>query len=95
MRRTSGTPPCLRASRVSPGPRAPALLWRRAPVLCCLATCSTDGGLACFVAASIGPGPGMVGVGVIGLVWGVLVFGGVCAVQVVRKRQRKGSSDWF
>lgn len=37
----------------------------------------------------------MVGVGVIGLVWGVLVVGGVCAVQVVRKRQRKGSSDWF
>jgi len=42
-----------------------------------------------------GPGPGMVGVGVIGLVWGVLVIGGVCAVQVVRKRHRKGAGDWF
>jgi len=42
-----------------------------------------------------GPGPGMVGVGVIGLVWGVLVVGGICAVQVVRKRQRKGGADWF
>mmetsp|Transcript_77491 Transcript_77491/g.125707 ORF Transcript_77491/g.125707 Transcript_77491/m.125707 type:complete len:512 (-) Transcript_77491:580-2115(-) len=42
-----------------------------------------------------GPGPGMVGVGVIGLVWGVLVVGAVCAVQVVRKRQRKGNGDWF
>jgi hypothetical protein len=42
-----------------------------------------------------GPGPGMVGMGVIGLVWGVLVIGGVCAVQIVRKRQRKGAGDWF
>jgi len=42
-----------------------------------------------------GPGPGMVGVGVIGLVWGVLVIGGVCAVQIVRRRQRKGAGDWF
>ena len=29
-----------------------------------------------------GPGPGMIGMGVIGLVWGVLVFGAVCVVQV-------------
>jgi hypothetical protein len=42
-----------------------------------------------------GPGPGMVGVGVIGLVWGVLVIGGVCVVHIVRKRQRKGAGDWF
>mmetsp|Transcript_27014 Transcript_27014/g.88337 ORF Transcript_27014/g.88337 Transcript_27014/m.88337 type:complete len:512 (+) Transcript_27014:92-1627(+) len=42
-----------------------------------------------------GPGPGMVGMGVIGLVWGVLVIGGVCAVQIVRRRQRKGAGDWF
>jgi len=45
--------------------------------------------------ATTGPGPGMVGVGVIGLVWGVLVIGGVCAVQIVRRRQRKGAGDWF
>ena len=37
----------------------------------------------------------MVGMGVIGLVWGGLVIGGVCAVQIVRKRQRKGAGDWF
>mmetsp|Transcript_2198 Transcript_2198/g.5788 ORF Transcript_2198/g.5788 Transcript_2198/m.5788 type:complete len:506 (-) Transcript_2198:22-1539(-) len=42
-----------------------------------------------------GPGPGMVGVGVIGLVWGVLICGGLCAIQVVRRRQRKGAGDWF
>lgn len=42
-----------------------------------------------------GPGPGMVGMGVIGVVWGMLCIGGVCFIQVLRKRQRKGAGDWF
>eukprot|EP00291_Cryptomonas_curvata_P026189 CAMPEP_0172174792 /NCGR_PEP_ID=MMETSP1050-20130122/13867_1 /TAXON_ID=233186 /ORGANISM="Cryptomonas curvata, Strain CCAP979/52" /LENGTH=532 /DNA_ID=CAMNT_0012846819 /DNA_START=56 /DNA_END=1651 /DNA_ORIENTATION=+ len=43
---------------------------------------------------STGPGPGMIGIGVISLVWGLLVCGGVAVVQVVRRRQRKGAGDW-